>query len=53
MTQRHDGRALYGLTVCRAKKKSDSKIPRGYYEPIRTIPAAEAFLPFNTAVRGG
>ena len=50
---RSDGRVLFDLTVYRVRKKSELKDPWDYYEPIRTIPAAEAFLPVNSAACGG
>ena len=50
---RADGRAIYDLTLYRVRKPGDSKAPWDYYEKVRDIPAAEAFLPINTAVCGG
>ena len=50
---RADGRVLYDLGVYRVKKPADSKAPWDYYQLIRPIPAAEAFLPLNTEKCGG
>ena len=44
---REDGRVLYDLTLFRVKDAAHSKAPWDYYEPLRAIPAAEAFLPVN------
>jgi branched-chain amino acid transport system substrate-binding protein len=51
-TLRADGRLLYDPTLFRVKKPADSKAPWDYYEAIRTIPQAEAFLPMNPACAG-
>lgn len=51
-TLRGDGRLLYDLTLYRVKKPADSKAPWDYYEKVRDIPAAEAFLPANPACGG-
>ncbi len=51
-TLRGDGRVLYDLTLYRVKKPADSKAPWDYYEKVRDIPAAEAFLPANPACNG-
>jgi branched-chain amino acid transport system substrate-binding protein len=47
---RSDGRVLFDLTLYRVKKPADSKGPWDYYEKLRDIPQAEAFLPINEAV---
>lgn len=52
-TLRADGRVLYDLTLYRVKTPAESKAPWDYYAPVRNIPAAEAFLPINTAACGG
>lgn len=52
-TVRADGRVLYDLNVYRVKTKAAQKAPWDYYEPVRIIPAATAFLPVNTASCGG
>ena len=44
---RPDGRALYDLTLYRVKTPDQVKTPWDYYEPLGTIPAADAFLPIN------
>jgi branched-chain amino acid transport system substrate-binding protein len=44
---RADGRVLYDLMLYRVKDPAHSKAPWDYYEPLRVIPAAEAFLPIN------
>jgi branched-chain amino acid transport system substrate-binding protein len=51
-TLRGDGRLLYDLTLYRVKKPADSKAPWDYYEKVRDIPAAEAFLPASPACGG-
>lgn len=50
---RSDGRVTYDLTVYRVKKPEAAKAPWDYYEAIRPIPAAEAFLPINKEKCGG
>jgi len=50
---RADGRVLYDVTLWRVKAPAESKVPWDYYVPVRTIPAAEAFLPINKEVCGG
>ncbi len=52
-TVRSDGRVLYDVTLWRVKAPAESKQPWDYYAPVRTIPAAEAFLPLNTEACGG
>jgi len=47
-TLRGDGRLLYDLTLYRVKKPSEVRYSWDYYEALRTIPKAEAFLPQNT-----
>lgn len=42
---RADGRLISDLTLFRVKAPDQSKKPWDYYEPVRTIPASEAFLP--------
>jgi branched-chain amino acid transport system substrate-binding protein len=49
---RSDGRVLYDLTLYRVKTPAESKAPWDYYQPIRDIPAEEAFAPANTAQCG-
>ncbi|MCG5029683.1 hypothetical protein L0M97_13880, partial [[Ruminococcus] torques] len=44
-TLRADGRLTPDLTLFRVKTPAQSKKPWDYYEPVRTITAAEAFLP--------
>ena len=44
-TLRADGRLMTDLTLFRVKSPAQSKTPWDYYEPVRTITAAEAFLP--------
>ena len=44
-TLRADGRLITDLTLYRVKSPAQSKKPWDYYEPVRTITAAEAFLP--------
>jgi len=51
-TVRSDGRVLYDVTLWRVKAPEDSKAPWDYYTPVRTIPAAEAFLPPNREACG-
>lgn len=51
-TLRADGRLLYDTTLWRVKTPAESKGPWDYYAPVRTIPAAEAFLPMNPACGG-
>ena len=48
-TLRADGRFLYDPVLYRAKTPSESRKPWDYYETVRTIPQAEAFLPMNPA----
>lgn len=48
-TLRADGRLLYDPVLYRVKTPAESKAPWDYYEAIRPIPAAEAFLPMNPA----
>jgi len=52
-TVRSDGRVLYDVTLWRVKAPAESKQPWDYYAPVRTIPAAEAFLPLNKEACGG
>ncbi|MBC7800793.1 MAG: ABC transporter substrate-binding protein [Gemmatimonadaceae bacterium] len=52
-TVRGDGRVLYDLTLWRVKAPGESKAPWDYYAPVRTIPAADAFLPPNREACGG
>ncbi len=49
VTLRADGRLLYDPVLYRVKKPASSKGAWDYYEAIRPIPAAEAFLPMNPA----
>ncbi|GGC88227.1 ABC transporter substrate-binding protein [Chelatococcus reniformis] len=46
---RADGRVLFDATLYRVKTPAESKAPWDYYEAVRTIPRAEAFLPMNPA----
>ena len=48
-TLRADGRLLYDPVLYRVKTPAESKAPWDYYQAIRPIPAAEAFLPMNPA----
>ena len=43
--QRIDGRVTYDLDLYRVKTPEQSKGPYDYYEHVRTIPSAEAWLP--------
>ena len=52
-TVRGDGRVLYDVTLWRVKSPEESKAPWDYYTAVRTIPAAEAFLPPNREACGG
>jgi len=49
---RSDGRVIYDLTLYRVKEPQQSRAPWDYYEALRTVPAAEAFLPVNKAICG-
>ncbi|UEM20025.1 ABC transporter substrate-binding protein [Skermanella mucosa] len=42
---REDGRMVHDMYLARVKAPSDSKKPWDYYEIVRTIPGAEAYLP--------
>lgn len=42
---RADGRVLYDETLFRVKAPGESHAPWDYYAPVRTTPAADAFLP--------
>jgi branched-chain amino acid transport system substrate-binding protein len=46
-TIRGDGRVLYDLMLYRVKKPAESKAPWDLYDPVKVIPAADAFLPQN------
>ena len=48
-TLRADGRLLYDPVLYRVKTPAQSKGAWDFYETVRTIPAAEAFLPMNPA----
>lgn len=50
---RSDGRALYDLTLYQVKAPDASKRPWDYYEPLATVPAADAFAPMTLACAGG
>ena len=52
-TIRGDGRVLFDETLWRVKTPEESKAPWDYYMPVRTLPAAEAFLPPNREACGG
>jgi len=51
-TIRGDGRVLFDVTLWRVKAPGESKQPWDYYGPVRTIPAADAFLPPNREACG-
>ncbi|CAO3401047.1 ABC transporter substrate-binding protein [Azospirillum palustre] len=46
---RKDGRVLYDLELYQVKSPAESKVPWDYYKQVRSIPAAEAFLPIETS----
>ncbi|PWC75133.1 ABC transporter substrate-binding protein [Azospirillum sp. TSH64] len=46
---RKDGRVLYDLELYQVKSPAESKAPWDYYKQVRSIPAAEAFLPVETS----
>lgn len=46
---RKDGRVLYDLELYQVKTPAESKVPWDYYKQVRSIPAAEAFLPLETS----
>ena len=46
--QRIDGRVTYDLDLYRVKTPEQSKGPYDYYEHVRTIPSAEAWLPVGS-----
>jgi len=46
---RKDGRVLYDLELYQVKSPAESKAPWDYYKQVRSIPAAEAFLPIETS----
>jgi branched-chain amino acid transport system substrate-binding protein len=50
-TLRSDGRMLTDLALYRVKSPAESRKPWDYYQPLRTIAAAEAFLPENPACK--
>ncbi len=50
---RSDGRVVFDLDLFKVKAKAAQTAPWDYYEKVRSIPAADAFLPVNTAVCGG
>ena len=52
-TVRTDGRVLFDVTLWEVKSPAESKAPWDYYTAVRTIPAAEAFLPINREACGG
>ncbi len=49
---RADGRLLADLTLYKVKAPSEVKKPWDYYAPVRTISAAEAFLPMVESCAG-
>jgi branched-chain amino acid transport system substrate-binding protein len=51
VTLRSDGRLMSDLTLYRVKAPAESKKPWDYYEPARTLPAAEAYLAESPACR--
>ena len=52
-TVRSDGRVLFDVELWQVKTPAESKEPWDYYTPVRTIPAAEAFLSINREACGG
>ena len=52
-TIRGDGRVLFDVTLWRVKSPEESKEPWDYYAPVRSIGAADAFLPPNRDACGG
>lgn len=44
---RADGRAMYDLTLYEAKKPGDSESEWDLYQPVRTVPAEQAYLPID------
>nr|WP_294519590.1 ABC transporter substrate-binding protein [uncultured Rhodopila sp.] len=48
-TVRADGRVIYDLTLYRVKTPGESHGPWDYFQPVGSIPAAEAFLPMTSA----
>jgi branched-chain amino acid transport system substrate-binding protein len=48
-TIRADGRVMYDLTLYQVKHPSDSESEWDLYVPVRSVPAAEAFLPLDAA----
>ena len=52
-TVRSDGRVLFDVELWQVKTPAESTEPWDYYTPVRTIPAAEAFLPINREACGG
>lgn len=45
---RADGRVMYDLTLYQVKKPADSESEWDLYQPVRTIPAAQAYLPLES-----
>ena len=52
-TVRSDGRVLFDVALWQVKTPAESTEPWDYYKFVRTIPAAEAFLPINREACGG
>ena len=52
-TVRADGRVIYDLTLYRVKSPAESHAPWDYFQPIGSIPAAEAFLPMTPVCEAG
>ena len=52
-TVRTDGRVMFDVVLWQVKTPAESTEPWDYYKPVRTIPAAEAFLPINREACGG
>ena len=52
-TVRSDGRVLFDVELWQVKTPAESTEPWDYYTPVRTIPAAEAFLSINREACGG
>jgi branched-chain amino acid transport system substrate-binding protein len=48
---REDGRVMFDLTLYRVKSPDQSRYAWDYYQPVRVIPAEQAFLPANPACK--
>lgn len=51
VTLRSDGRLVNDLTLDRVKAPAESKKPRDYYESVRAVSSAEAYLPETPACK--